>query len=106
MTVHHRSRRLARLLATGAAAGALAAPSAVARPIDPLPTGSPPDAGGTVVAVEPEQAPTDAPVIVRSVDRGFEWGSAAIGAGVGGALIVLVSLGVASASHDRIRVAR
>jgi hypothetical protein len=43
---------------------------------------------------------------VRTIDDGFDWGSAAIGAGAGGAVILLVSLGgVAVASRHRMRVA-
>jgi hypothetical protein len=33
---------------------------------------------------------------VRTIDEGFDWGSAAIGAGSAGAVIVLVSLGGAA----------
>ena len=41
------------------------------------------------------------------IDEGFDWGSAAIGAGGAGAAIVLVSLGgLAVASRHRMRVAR
>jgi hypothetical protein len=34
--------------------------------------------------------------VVRTIDEGFDWGSAAIGAGGAGAAIVLVSLGGAA----------
>ena len=41
---------------------------------------------------------------VRRIDDGFDWGSAAIGAGGAGALVVLVSLGAFSyASRNRIQ---
>jgi hypothetical protein len=91
MTTHH-SHPLARLLTVGLIAGALAAPAAVAQPIADPQTSEP--------------APSDAPV-VRTIDEGFDWGSAAIGAGGAGAAIVLVSLGgVAVASRHRMRVAR
>jgi hypothetical protein len=101
----HRSHRLARLLAAGVATAALAAPAAVARPIDGPNEPVRPDPGTT--AVEPEPAPADAPIVVRHIDAGFDWGSAAIGAGGTGALVVLVSLGgIAVASHRRIGVAR
>jgi hypothetical protein len=77
MTTHH-SHPIARLVTAGLIAGALAAPAAVARPgIDPQTS---------------EPAPSDTPV-VRTIDEGFDWGSAAIGAGGAGALFVLVSLG-------------
>ena len=43
---------------------------------------------------------------MRTIDEGFDWGSAAVGAGGAGAVIV-VSLGAfAFVSRDRMRVAR
>ena len=72
MTAH----RFTRLLATGVAAAALAAPPAVARPIDQRPTPA-----------------AEQPVVVHKVDDGFDWGSAAVGAGGVGALAVVVALG-------------
>jgi negative regulator of sigma E activity len=90
MTTHH-SHRFARVLVAGLAAGALAAPAAVAQPIDAQPA-------------EPE-AP-NAPV-VQTIDQGFDWGSAAIGAGGAGAAFILVTLGgVAYVTRGRTRVAR
>ena len=73
---------LARALAAAAVTAALAAPAAHAR-IDPPPTSD-------FNASETEAAPV---VVVRSVDAGFDWGAAAIGAGSAGALVALVSLG-------------
>jgi hypothetical protein len=91
MTTHH-SHPIARLLAAGLVAGALAAPAAVAQPIADPQTSEP--------------APSDTPV-VRTIDEGFDWGSAAIGAGGTGALVVLVSLGgIAITSRRRIGVAQ
>jgi hypothetical protein len=82
---------ITRLVAVGLAAGALAAPAAGARPLPPDP---PPP------SVEP------APV-VQSIDDGLDWGSAAIGAGGAGALIVVVTLGgLALTSRHRIGGAR
>ena len=91
MTTHH-SHPIARLLVAGLVAGALAAPAAIAQPIaDPQTS---------------EAAPSDTPV-VRTIDEGFDWGSAAIGAGGAGAVIVLVSLGgVAYVSRHRAPVPR
>jgi hypothetical protein len=84
MTFHHQSRRLTRMLAVALTAGAVAAPSAVAGPA----------IGGDGGRGAPADiAPDPAPVIVRSVDQGFDVGSAAIGAGGAGALLVLMSLG-------------
>jgi cysteine synthase len=81
-------------MAAGLAAVALAAPAAVAQPTDN--TQSP-----TV-----HKATTDAPV-VRTIDEGIDWGSAAMGAGGAGAAFILVTLGgVALASRHRSRVAR
>jgi hypothetical protein len=96
---------LARLFALGVTIAALAAPAALARPIDGPNEPVRPDPG-ILEAVVPEPAPAEPP-IVRSVDAGFDWGSAAIGAGGAGAIVVLVSLGgVAIAARRRIGVAR
>jgi hypothetical protein len=89
MITHH-SHPLARLVVAGLAAGALAAPAAVAQPIDAQPRGS------------ADQRP-----VVRTTDQGLDWGSAAIGAGAAGAAFVIVTLGgVAYVSRGRTRVAR
>jgi len=80
MSTHH-PHPIARLVTAGLAASALAAPAAVAQPIADPQTSEP--------------APSDAPV-VRTIDEGFDWGSAAIGAGGAGAVFVLVSLGGAA----------
>jgi hypothetical protein len=91
MTTHH-SHPFARLLVAGLAAGALAAPAAVAQPIDNGPSPGPGDGK---------------PPVVQTIDEGFDWGSAAIGAGGAGAVIVLVSLGgVAYVARHRAPVSR
>jgi len=101
MTARHRSHRLTRALAAGVTAAALVAPPAVARPIDGPDEPVRPDPGPTVV-VEPEQAP-----VVQRIDQGFDWGSAAIGAGSAGALVVIVALGGAAyTTRHRVGVAR
>jgi hypothetical protein len=102
MTVHHHdSHRLARMLAVGMTAAALAAPPAVARPIDGPDEPVRPD---PVTPVEVESAPVP---VVREIDESFDWGSAAVGAGAAGALVVVVALGgVAYSSRHRIGVAR
>jgi hypothetical protein len=103
MFLAHRQHRIARVLAAGLAAGALAAPTAVASPA--LERGSLSAEGAPTATVDPSSA--DAPVIVRAVDERFDWGSAAIGAGVAGAAVVLISLGgFAYVSRGRIDVAR
>jgi hypothetical protein len=92
--IPHYTERLAALLAASLAAGALAAPAVAVPGFEPRTT------------AEPEPTPTQAPV-VRIIDDGFDWGSAAIGAGGAGAVIVLVTLGgVAYVSRDRMRAAR
>jgi hypothetical protein len=77
------SHRITRLVAAGLMAGALAAPAADARPAGPDPATS-----GEPVAVEAEPAP-----VVESVDEGFDWASAAIGAGVAGGLVLVMVVG-------------
>jgi hypothetical protein len=95
------SSRFARLLVAGFAAGALAAPAASARPAPPEASTIPGDAS-TQVAAE-----FDAP-IVRSVDEGFDWASAALGAGgAGGLVLVLLAGGFGyRAHHENVRIAR
>lgn len=89
MTFQQRSHRLSRVLAVGLAVSALAAPAALAKPDI-----------GPVVRDTDGAAPTAEPVIVRMPAEGFDIGSAALGAGGAGALLVLVSLGgFAYASH-------
>src|SRR5215217_5392513 len=40
--------------------------------------------------------------VVETVDRGFDWGSAAVGAGVGAATtLLLIALGRSTGSHQR-----
>jgi hypothetical protein len=92
MYAQHSSHRFARVVAVGLTAAALAAPGASARPA----------ALDEPVVTEPEPAP----VVV--IDNGFDWDSAAIGAGGAGALLLLVSLGGFSyrvRHHDHINVA-
>jgi hypothetical protein len=78
MQVSLHQHRVTRVLAVTLAAVALAAPAANARP---APLDQP-------VVIEPEPAP-----VVQTVDDGFDWDSAAIGAGGAGALLLLVALG-------------
>jgi hypothetical protein len=97
--------RLSRALAAAMAVAALGAPPAVARPID-TPRGPVRIDPGPIVVVEPEQAPARPPV-VQKIDDGFDWGSAAIGAGATGALVVIVALGgVAYTTRHRLGAAR
>ncbi len=97
MSAQHRTHRLAGLLAAAVTVAALTAPPASARLIDGPNEPVRPDPG---VPVELEQAP-----VVQTIDDGFDWGSAAIGAGGAGAMIVLVSAsGFAYTSRNRVRV--
>ena len=77
MKVSLHQHRITRSLTVALAVAALAAPTASAMP---APLDQP------EVVIEP------APV-VQTVDGGFDWDSAAIGAGGAGALLLLVSLG-------------
>jgi hypothetical protein len=91
------TQRITRLAAAGLVAGALAAPAADAVPASP--DRQPADR----VVVEPEPAP-----VVQSVDNGFDWASAAIGAGAAGGLILLIGAGGSTYRHrhEHIGVAR
>jgi hypothetical protein len=82
------SHRITRLVLIGLAVLALAAPVASARPqsLDATPA--------YPVQVEPDSAP-----VVQSVDQGFDWASAAIGAGIAGGLILLVGFGGVTYRH-------
>jgi hypothetical protein len=94
------SHRITRLVTAGLIAGALAAPAASARP---APLDSPVPAGSEPIVIEPAPAP-----VVQSVDEGFDWDSAAIGAGAAGALVLLIGVGGTTyrRRHDNIGVAR
>jgi hypothetical protein len=81
----HRRTQLSRSLAAGLAVAALATPAAQASPM------LEPGTGDTALSTEPAAA--DSPTITTTIDEGFDWGSAAIGAGAAGALLALVSLG-------------
>jgi hypothetical protein len=76
--------RITRLVLVGLAVLALAAPVASARP---APADTP------VPSVEP------APPVVQSVDEGFDWASAAVGAGAAGGIILLISWGGMTYRH-------
>ena len=103
MPDRNRSRQLAHLIAAAVTAAALATPPAFARPIDDPKLPVRPAADPTVA---PERGPARSPV-VQQIDDGFDWGSAAIGAGAAGAVIVLVTLGgFAYTARHQIGVAR
>jgi hypothetical protein len=91
------SHRISRLATAGLVAGALAAPAASARPA----TDPPIQNGGEPVVIEP------APPVVQSVDDGFDWASATIGAGAAGGLTLLIGVGGTTyrRRHEHIGVA-
>lgn len=102
MTSHRRSQ-FSRSLAAGLAVAALAAPATHASPMrDPGSGDTPGSATIDVTPIETESAPP----VTTTIDEGFDWGSAAIGAGAAGALLALVSLGgYRFASRNNTRVA-
>ncbi len=79
------SHRITRLVLIGLAVLALAAPVASARPA-PADTARRP-----VHRAEPP--------VVQSVDNGFDWASAAIGAGLAGGMILLIAWGGVTYRH-------
>ena len=79
------SHRITRLVLIALAVLAVAAPVASARP-----------AGHDA---QPADRVVIEPPVVQSIDQGFDWASAAIGAGVAGALILLISYGGVTYRH-------
>ena len=90
------SNRITRLVLVALVVLAFAAPAASALP---APTDAQP---AEQVVVEPESAP-----VVQSVDSGFDWASAAIGAGFAGGIILLIAWGGVTYRHrhDQVGVA-
>jgi hypothetical protein len=87
------SHRITRLVLIGLAVLALAAPAASATP-------APADA-------QPAERVVVQPPVVQSIDDGFDWGSAALGAGVAGGIILLAAWGGMTYRHrhDHVGVA-
>jgi hypothetical protein len=78
------SDRITRMVLIGLAVLALAAPVASARP----------------APADPPTGPIPAePPVVQSVDNGFDMGSAAIGAGVAGGIVLLIVWGGVTYRH-------
>jgi hypothetical protein len=103
MTSHRRSQ-FRRSIAAGVAIAALAAPAVQAAPIQEGGTGDTPGSQEIDVSELKADADSGSPV-TTVIDEGFDWGSAAIGAGAAGALLALVSLGgykFASRNHTRV----
>jgi hypothetical protein len=78
------SHRIIRLVLIGLAVLALAAPAASARP-------APADTPTGPVPAEPP--------VVQTVNDGFDWASAAIGAGFAGGIILLIGWGGVTYRH-------
>ena len=99
------TRRLIHVVAAALAAVAVSAPTAMAmpdRPISEHATGS----AISRLASTPETVTVPGPTVVvqGSESSGFDWGSAAIGAGVLAALMLLAYAGVSTISrHGGIR---
>jgi hypothetical protein len=107
MKSHRRRRRIRALILALAACTALAAPAA-AEPGADYPQPSSAKIGDTPADFAQPVAPTPkAPPLSEATDTGgFDWVSAAIGAGGAGVLIVVSLGGTALASRRRMRVAR
>lgn len=105
-TTHH---RIARTAAGALAATTLLAPAASAHlPFDERPTPTvayqpapAPDRidSGRVAAVTPATV-RPAPTVTQTIDDGFDWESAAIGAGIAG-VVLLAAAGASTAGHRR-----
>ena len=89
MTVH----RITRLTAIALVAGALMAPAAIAAPVVDQGNfrGDNAAAVDGLVAVEADGA-SQAPV-VEQIDTGIDWGSIALGAGIGSMVVLLAAAG-------------
>lgn len=89
--------RIAPALATTLAIATIgiAAPAAGARlPDDALRAPAAPPSTQVV-------ADTPTPTVTRTIDEGFDWGSAAIGAGGAGIVLLLGAAGLTAANHRR-----
>lgn len=95
-----RTHRLTRTVAASLAVAALTAPTAAARPAYDTPY--PRDSGPATTPVEaastsaPAGPLAEAPPVVRSIDDGFDWGAAGIGAGAAAGIALLGVGGVSS----------
>ena len=94
MTANGRHKFI-RTLAACTAAAALAAPAAQASPA--LEQGSDPGPATDPIVVE-------APPVTPTIDDGFDWGAAALGAGGAGMVLLLSLGGAAQVSRSRARV--
>jgi hypothetical protein len=96
-------------LAVAAAALALAAPSAAARPIDNRPARLSEQEIQTLASRgigAPVPATHTRTPRVESADTGFDWGSAGLGAAATGGLLLVAIGGFGAAQRARMRLAR
>src|SRR5687768_7028559 len=98
-------RHLIRSLAAAVAALALLAPTAAARSDYPAGPVSASSGGGPAVA-ETVRVPGPTVVVEADESSGFDWGSAAIGAGIAGALVLLAGAAAATTVRHRRPLAR
>ena len=89
-------RRVVRTLAGALTVSALLAPAAFARPAPEDAFGS--NRAGSIPTL-PDSSRAPAPTVTRTLDDGFDVGSAAIGAGGAGAVLVLA--GAAAVARSR-----
>ena len=97
-------RRFTRSVAGALALAAIAAPTAGALPAEQVQGGS---ASGSPSSVE-SKAAAPAPTVTRTIDEGFDVGSAAIGAGSAAAFLLVAGAGVSAMvhRHRRLGIAR
>jgi hypothetical protein len=104
------SYRLSRAAVGAVTIALMAAPIAGARPLDETggqpPPGSVQERNLNALSMRATSAKPDrqGPTAVRIVDDGFDWGSAAIGAGGATGLLLLAATGAAAATHRHRRV--
>ena len=95
-------RRLRAAVAGALADTALATPATGARPVEAIPGTTRP----TTPTEGPSQPEAPAPTVIRTIDRGVDWGSAGIGAAAAAAIILLAVGGAWAGSRTGARPTR
>lgn len=95
--------RLTRTVAGALAIAALAAPAAGAFPAEQTQGNPNPNAPSTSARVN-DISGTPAPTVTRTIDQGFDTGSAAIGAGGAAAVLLLAAAGASAGLHRHRRI--
>jgi hypothetical protein len=93
--------RLTRTVAGALAVTAIAAPTAGALPAEQVQGGSPSSRSAPAIG---SKAEAPAPTVTRTIDDGFDWGSAAVGAGGAAAVLLLTGAGASAVSHRHHRL--